>query len=141
MNRTDSPAREISPRTKDKLLTFLVENLDIAAMYTVKKEDILPHMKPLEEDIINGIFMILHRDEYLIEYARHSRSYNIALGPSAPEFVRRGGYTAKQDIIDRQLTLLEEQIKDLQTSQSHLPKVAELVKTVLSLGTLIRQFF
>lgn len=98
-------------------------------------------MKPLDEDIINGIFMLLHRDEYLLEYARHSRSYNIILGPDAPEFVRKGGYTAKQAIIDQQLTLLEAQIKDLQTSQSHLPKVAELVKTVSSLGSLIRQFF
>ena len=135
------PNREISARTKDKLLGFLVDNLDVAGMYTIKKEEIVPHMKPLDEDIINGIFMLLHRDEYLVRYSLNSRTYNIALGPDAPEFVRKGGYTAKQTIIDQQLTLLEAQIKDLQTSKSDLPKIMDLVKTASSLGSLIRQYF
>jgi len=137
----DNPNRPYyTPEMKDKLLQFLIDNVEINALYKLNKQLIQEFMNNMDWDLIDGLFWIFQNDGLIEQYALNYSSIDMVLLPTSVDFIAKGGYQMQAEIIDKQIELLKEQLKDLQKAKSW-DKINTILETITHLKSLIQVAF
>jgi len=129
-----------TPEMKDKLLQFLIDNLNINRVYSLNKQPIKEFMDNMDWDLIDGLFWIFQKDGLIDKYALNFSTIDLILLPASVDFIAKGGYQMQAEIIDKQIELLRQQLKDLQKSKSW-DKINTILETITHLKSLIQVAF
>jgi len=129
-----------TPEMKDKLLQFLIDNLNINRVYSLNKQPIQEFMDNMDWDLIDGLFWIFQNDGLIDKYALNFSTIDLILLPVSVDFIAKGGYRMQAEIIEKQLELLRQQLKDLQKTKSW-DKINTILETITHLKSLIQVAF
>ena len=132
--------RYINSEMLDKLLDFLIAHFEVNRAGRLPMEAIRELFPGFEDDILDGLFSLLHKDELISEYAFWGDSFLLALEPDAVRYATQGGYTFSEELLGRQLLLLQAQIDELQENKI-LDRSSKVVQTVSNITSLISTVF
>ena len=116
----------ISPELLDNMLDMLLQVPSLETHHILTQSSAIKELNNIDKDIINAMFIMLEEDGLITNYGINARTFEFVVKGKASSFKRLGGYRAKEDIINKQLILLEDQIKDLQDKKI-LDKTSSIV--------------
>ena len=90
-----------TPEMKDKLLQFLIDNLNINRVYSLNKQPIQEFMDNMDWDLIDGLFWIFQNDGLIDKYALNFSTIDLILLPVSVDFIAKGGYRMQAEIIEK----------------------------------------
>ena len=132
----------IGPELKDKLIDFLIKEQEchLNKLKHVEKKSLKAYFNNIDADIIWGLFDQLEKDGLLSSFAENFASFSVYISSNAFEFKRLGAYQAQEELINKQLVLLNAQLKELQ-SKNVISSSDSIVSTISGLTNIIGQVF
>ena len=123
----------ITPELKDKLLNELVEKCEVSELTLINIDSLAKDLQTTSK-VIEGIFNQFV-DIGLCTPANYriSGELHVILNVEAHDMVRRGGFTAKEKILEDNLKKLSFEIEELRPKYSE--KVARMASIISNIAT------
>ena len=117
----------VTPELMDRLLNYLIEQFQVETYIYADTEAVRSYMHDIDLDLLDGMFVQLSDDTLIDSYALNRNSLNFIIKLRAVMFAGKGGYVARDELLNQQMKLLTAQLNELQKEVpgKNLTKVLE----------------
>lgn len=121
----------ITPAVKDEILSFLVANYDLNALYP--RCDLKPLLKVVEsKSNLQAIFKQFERLGLINHGTVSSQCYSVSVNIEAHDFLSRGGFVVQEEILKANINKLGLELENL--SKELEPKNAEKASLIAAIA-------
>ena len=129
----------ITAELKDRFLELLIGHFPVNKSSSYLNSLIEKELGNYDLDIIDGMFSLFNNDGMVDYFGRSRQSFDFILLPTAIEFHGKGGYTARDLLVEKQIRLIEAQLRELQSHSAD--KITSILEALNHLRQLFSVFF
>ena len=131
----------ITPAIKDEILSFLVANYELNALYS--RCDLKPLLKIVDsKSNIQAVFKQFERLGLISNGSVSSLCYSVSLNVEAHDFLGRGGFVAQEEILKANINRLGLELENLskELEPEYAEKASKITTIAASIATVLGFF-